>query len=315
MILLWSYKRDGRSWGIRIRTKTTVRHTKCGRNVVVWEGWSLVVVRQGFYCISNIFWFLSNHYIRYIISWRLMHGNNLDIPNNQRGCEREDTTASNWRLEVARRRMLQWFRHTTKQWRSQGGGQGESRECDLFVNGKNFCYYPPPPHWIRSGNWDHGKFLLLPPPPLNAVGSRRGDENVPGGPPKKNHGYAVATKRRKNKIGSTMDIAERAGIEITTAEDRQKWRKIEVPQRPTKATGMAMAMFTHCAVVLTADSKVKVAYQYQDSFHQSLIDHLYIFSNVSQPWCQKAYWWNTYWCGLSRKIAINGREWPILAGE
>ena len=38
--LVWSYKRDGRSWGIRIRTETTVRHTKCGRmrGMVIGEG-------------------------------------------------------------------------------------------------------------------------------------------------------------------------------------------------------------------------------------------------------------------------------------
>ena len=38
--LVWSYKRDGRSWWIRIRTETTVRHTKCGRmrGMVVGEG-------------------------------------------------------------------------------------------------------------------------------------------------------------------------------------------------------------------------------------------------------------------------------------
>ena len=38
--LVWSYKRDGRSRGIRIRTETTVRHTKCGRmrGMVVGEG-------------------------------------------------------------------------------------------------------------------------------------------------------------------------------------------------------------------------------------------------------------------------------------
>ena len=38
--LVWSYKRDGRSCGIRLRTETTVRHTKCGRmgGMVVGEG-------------------------------------------------------------------------------------------------------------------------------------------------------------------------------------------------------------------------------------------------------------------------------------
>ena len=37
---MWSYKRDGRSWGIRIRTEPTVRHNKCGRmrGMVVGEG-------------------------------------------------------------------------------------------------------------------------------------------------------------------------------------------------------------------------------------------------------------------------------------
>ena len=37
---MWSYKRDGRSWGIRIRTETTARHTKYGRmrGMVVGEG-------------------------------------------------------------------------------------------------------------------------------------------------------------------------------------------------------------------------------------------------------------------------------------
>ena len=40
LTLVWSYKRNGRSWGIRIRTETTVRHTKCGRmrGMVVGEG-------------------------------------------------------------------------------------------------------------------------------------------------------------------------------------------------------------------------------------------------------------------------------------
>ena len=37
---MWSYKKDGRSWGIRIHTECPVRHTKCGRmrGMVVGEG-------------------------------------------------------------------------------------------------------------------------------------------------------------------------------------------------------------------------------------------------------------------------------------
>ena len=45
IILVWSYKRDGRSWGIRIQTESTVRHTKCGRSYERdgrWWGWSFV---------------------------------------------------------------------------------------------------------------------------------------------------------------------------------------------------------------------------------------------------------------------------------
>ena len=68
------------------------------------------------------------------------------------------------------------------------GGQGESRECDLFVNGKNFCYYPPPPPTESDPvieTTENFCYSPPPPPPLNAVGSRRGDENVPGAPPPK----------------------------------------------------------------------------------------------------------------------------------
>ena len=64
----------------------------------------------------------------------------------------------------------------------------------LICQLENFLLLPPP-QWVWSGNWDNGKFLLLPPPPtpLNAVGSRRDDGKCTGWPPqKKNHGYAVA---------------------------------------------------------------------------------------------------------------------------
>ena len=34
----------------------------------------------------------------------------------------------------------------------------------LMVSPENFCYYPPPPHWIWPAYGEPGKFLLLPPP-------------------------------------------------------------------------------------------------------------------------------------------------------
>ena len=67
---------------------------------------------------------------------------------------------------------------------------------------------PPPPHWIRSGNRDHGKFLLLPHWLRSAP--RRGDENVPGGPPPKK---ILATPLRqttetRSRIGQTPNYSE-----------------------------------------------------------------------------------------------------------
>ena len=60
--LVWSYKRDGRHWSLVRDSYTNRNHwLSVTRNVVVWEGWSLtlvrVVVRQGFYCTPN-----NNHF-------------------------------------------------------------------------------------------------------------------------------------------------------------------------------------------------------------------------------------------------------------
>ena len=49
----------------------------------------------------------------------------------------------------------------------------------LWAKPKNFWYYPPP---LNQAYGDPGKFLLLPPPPLNLVGLRRSRKI---GPPKK----------------------------------------------------------------------------------------------------------------------------------
>ena len=51
---------DGRSWGIRIRTETTVRHTKCGRmrGMVVGEGGRS----------SGVLLYKANQYSEYCVS-------------------------------------------------------------------------------------------------------------------------------------------------------------------------------------------------------------------------------------------------------
>ena len=61
----------------------------------------------------------------------------------------------------------------------------EWRECDWFGKGKNFCYYPPPPHWMRS-----------------APGEMT--ENVPGAPPNKNPGYAVGSAAANTAVMPPM---------------------------------------------------------------------------------------------------------------
>ena len=81
---------------------------------------------------------------------------------------------------VHKRRMIRrWPENVPKISRNRGN------VIDLLT-GKMSATTPPPTESDPVTEITEEKILLLPPPPLNVVGSRRGDENVPGGPlPKK----------------------------------------------------------------------------------------------------------------------------------
>ena len=64
------------------------------------------------------------------------------------------------------------------QWPIQGGPGGLGPPLL-----KTSATTPPPPHWTTWVFWDHGKCLLLPPPPLNRVGLRRRRWKISATPP------------------------------------------------------------------------------------------------------------------------------------